>query len=64
MTETDILLAYQRAAQRAQDLKWRAAVERVRVRATLSPSDNAIERVALVLVHTTLDALLAAMEAK
>ena len=26
----DILLAYQRAAQRAQDLKWRAAVEELR----------------------------------
>lgn len=46
----------------ARDAEWRAAVERVRVRATALPTDNAIERAALGLVHSTLDALLAAME--
>lgn len=41
-----------------------AAREAVRARATAKPDDNAIERAALGLVYTTLDALLARMEDK
>lgn len=48
----------------ARDAAWREAVARVRARATAKPSDSAIERVALGLVHSALDALLAAMEGK
>lgn len=59
---TRLLDAYAAAVSRARDEAWREAVEAVRGRATTKPGDNAIERAALGLVHTTLDALLARMD--